>query len=275
MLYLSKHALQKYLNFALTVILSFSCLAIPEQNYANANDSTPTSTNSTISTNAPSSIRTPTSTNCPTSTIIPTSISTPTPKATPTAVEPTPGKIPSSNYFKDIANHWAKKYISALILNNIINGYSDGTIRPDNYITRAEIAVILAKTLKLEINNTNVNAFKDYKIIPEWSLSYVNQLNEKGIINGYEDGTFKPNNKVTRAELVTMVMKTFEQKSIANKKFIFFDSRLIPEWANGYIAAGIETGIIKGYTDNTFKPLNKIKRAEVFAIIARCIEQFQ
>lgn len=72
-----------------------------------------------------------------------------------------------------------------------------------------------------------------------------------------------------------MVMKTFEQKSTSDKKFDFFDSRLIPQWANVYIAAGIETGIIKGYTDNTFKPLNKIKRAEVFAIIARCIDKFQ
>ncbi len=255
MLYLSKHTLQKYLSFALTIVLSFSCLFISGQIIANAS--------------------TPTSTVIPTYTITPTSFNTPTPITTPTAVEPAPDKIPSASYFKDISNHWAKNYISTLILNNIINGYLDGTIRPDNEITRAEIAVILAKSLKLEIKNTNVNAFKDYKTIPEWALSYVNQLNEKGIINGYEDGTFKPYNKVTRAELVTMVMKTFEQKLTANKKFNFFDSRLIPQWANEYIAAGIETGIIKGYTDNTFKPLNKIKRSEVFAIIARCIEQFQ
>lgn len=239
MFVLLKKKLQRYVSIGLAAFLSFSSLLIPEAINTNAAENTP----------------------------IPTS----TPALN--TVVATPSNVPEAIGFKDVIDHWAKDYIQKLYSSKVISGYEDGTIKPDNKITRSEIAVMLVKALSLDIKNATANTFKDSKSIPEWALPYINLLAEKGVIKGYEDGNFRPNNMVTRAELVTMVMNAFGYKPSPNEKFKFFDSKLIPSWAAGYILKGIEGGIIGGYQDNTFKPLNKIKRCEVFVVISKCMDK--
>lgn len=202
----------------------------------------------------------------------PTSTPTPTPTVTPTAsAKPTeiPDKKVPGALFPDAINHWSKEYIDILFSKAILDGYLDGTIKPDNEITRAEISVILGKAIGLDTKNNKKIPFKDAESIPNWAASYVGILAERGIIKGYEDGSFRPNNKINRAELVAMVIRANNIKSNNNTLNRFKDSNTIPLWASGYIQAAVNLGILGGYPDNTIRPLDNITRGEAFAIIAR------
>lgn len=210
-------------------------------------------------------------------------VPTSTPIATPTTPTNTPASgndkteepgsdFPSSVVFTDSINHWAKDYIDSLYSKKIISGYPDGTIKPNNEITRAEMAVILAEALGLDAEYAKKAAYKDIDDIPEFAIQAVNALSEKGIFVGYEDGSFRPNNKITRAELITSVAIAYKIEPVSTNNKSFVDSDVIPSWAAGHVNAAVVKGIIKGYSDGTFKPQNNIKRGEAFAVISNCLE---
>jgi len=96
---------------------------------------------------------------------------------------------------------------------------------------------------------------------------------DAGIIKGYEDNTFRPKNKLTRQEMAVLIINAFGYGVSQNTNINMKDANKIPKWAKGHVAKAIELGIIKGYNDNTFRPGNTITRAEVVAMIARCISQ--
>ncbi len=108
----------------------------------------------------------------------------------------------NQNEFRDImSKSWYNKHISTLAKGKIINGYQDGTFRPNNPITRAELAVIASRFDKLELNAKS--PFSDTK--GHWAEKYIASAAKKGWIEGYINGTFKPDNYITRVELVSFV----------------------------------------------------------------------
>lgn len=112
-------------------------------------------------------------------------------------------------YFNDVKhNRWSLKHIATLYKGAIIEGYPDKSFKPKNAITRAELAAIVSRFDKLSI--TDENKFTD--IENHWARQYINSASEKGWVNGYPDGTFKPNNYITRAEFVTLVNNVLERK---------------------------------------------------------------
>src|SRR5665647_1270425 len=110
--------------------------------------------------------------------------------------------------FTDIVGHWGEEYINNTYNRGIIEGYPDGTFKPDGNITRAEMAVMVIKAMGLDsVEKPNLE-FTDAKDIPSWAAGYIKTAVDKGIIKGYpEDGTFKPEDKITRAEISIMVVK--------------------------------------------------------------------
>lgn len=104
--------------------------------------------------------------------------------------------------FDDVIKHWAKGYINAAADKGIVNGYEDGSFRPDNNITRAEFAKIIAKLTEKEVHEKSAG-FSDAK--GHWAEAYIAVLAEKGVITGYEDNTFRPDNPITRAEAVAII----------------------------------------------------------------------
>lgn len=100
--------------------------------------------------------------------------------------------------FSDSNSHWASKEIATLAKAGILNGYNDGSFRPDDFITRAEFAAIAARFDKLSAGTMH---FSD---VPSthWAYSVISSAAEKGWVNGYSDGTFRPENSITRAEVV-------------------------------------------------------------------------
>ncbi len=222
---------------------------------------------------------TPTSTPTSTPTPTPTNRGTGTPTPTPTqkvAVQPStpvPGGIAADlSEYKDIGNHWAAQYFAALLQKGIINGYPDKTLRPNAEITRAETTKMIISAAGFDLSRDTYLSCKDRNIVPAWAVPYVRTAMDKEIIKGYEDNTFRPNNKLTRKEMAVIVMKAFGYTEAVNGQLGFADSKSIPSWAKGYVARAIEYGIIKGYDDNTFKPDKTITRAEAAAMIARCLD---
>lgn len=118
-------------------------------------------------------------------------------------------EVKSGKVFADTENHWAKDYISTAYANGILSGYDETTFGTNDFITREQMAVMVVKAASLE-NTTVQNKFADDRDISSWAKEAVNTAGNNGIINGYPDNTFKPQNNATRAEAVTAIVKIIQ-----------------------------------------------------------------
>ena len=142
-----------------------------------------------------------------------------------------------------------------------ISGYPDGTVRPEGNITRAETATMFYNLLR----DKSVTAEKTFPDIEEdaWYTKYVGVLAGKGIMAGYPDGEFKPDQMITRAEFAA-VATLFAKEANGGKTFSD-----VPKgyWAEKNIATAAEYGWITGYSDGTFVPAGYITRGEAATIV--------
>lgn len=156
--------------------------------------------------------------------------------------------------------------------------YSDNEdlwpVKPQGNITRAEVATIFYRLLKDEVREeieTDVNSFPDVNA-DDWFNVTVSSLANMGAISGYEDGTFRPNEPITRAELAAMAERFYEAFDAEYEEGTFLDVEG-DEWFADAIAAAAELGILGGYPDGTVRPNNNITRAETCAIVNRVLER--
>lgn len=175
---------------------------------------------------------------------------------------------PNLPTLKDIDTHWAKKDIKHLVGLLAINGYPDGTFKPDNSITRAEFATILAKAMGW---TANAGAAKFEDAVPEWAKGYIGAAVEKGVIKGYEDNTFRADRLISRAEIAVMVVRALG-KGTSDRPLTFSDASDIQAWAAGYVATAADEGIVKGMPGNVFKPAENATRAESSAVVSRLLD---
>lgn len=148
-------------------------------------------------------------------------------------------------------------------------GYKDSTFRPNNNMTREEVAVMFSRLMvrrpiKGHIYNHN---FKDLSNT-RWSATAISYMNELGLIKGYPDGTFKPEKSITRAEFAAMATRFANLFGGGLQGFVDVP---YTHWANDVIAKAASAGWVSGYPDGTFKPENKITRAEVVSITNRML----
>jgi len=225
-----------------------------------------------VSTATPTSTATATATATVTAT--PTSIPTVTPEPTPTQVVVQPTyRIPAAGQFADIKSHWAENYALELYKRYIVDGYPDGTMRPNLEISRIEMVVLIAKAKGLKLDNNIVLSFNDNSSIPDWGLGYLKAAVNEKIIQGFDDGTIKPFKQLTRQEAVTMIARAWNLGEDTISQSELADSDTIPSWAKGYIGKAFKLGIISGYEDKTFRPTKNITRAEIFKLVSECMEQ--
>ena len=154
-----------------------------------------------------------------------------------------------------------------------IVGYPDGTVRPGKEITRAEVATIFFRLLTEEARDkywSQTNPYPDVKL-DDWFNNAISTLTNMGIINGYEDGTFRPNNPITRAELTKMAVSFFSSADQYFGKTPSFSDVPADAWYTRFIAAAEALGLINGYPDGTFRPTNYITRAETCTIVNRTL----
>lgn len=172
--------------------------------------------------------------------------------------------------FTDIAGHWAKGAILSAA-GHFVNGYPDGTFRPDAAITRAEFTIMLANVLKLE-GSSSAPAFADSEQIGGWAKQDIANAVEAGIVGGYTDGSFRPNARITRAEMATMVARALKLPADSGATTGFADHKDIPNWAKGAIEAVQEQGIMNGRGGNKFVPNDTATRAEAVTLLMRILE---
>lgn len=165
--------------------------------------------------------------------------------------------------------HWAHNCIVTLLRHGIISGYPDGSIRPDQPITRAESAVLIAKALKIEEENKIFSGYIDP--LPKWARGYIIAVSERDIFAGYPMKRFKANRNISREEMVTVLIKGFEKELLADTELSFSDREDIGDWAIEYVKAGVGHQILSGYPDGSFSPKSPITRAEAFTIICKLL----
>ncbi len=170
------------------------------------------------------------------------------------AVTPTPTPKPDEPL---INTEYTKPYAS---------GYDDGTFLPDNNITRAELASMIARL----INGDDIpdgaydSSFPD---VPDnaWYNKYVGYLEAYDVISGYEDNTYRPENQVTRGELAAVITRA-QKYDIISADGMFTDVT-DADWAKDYITTLATLGIVSGYTNGTFAPYSPLTRAEAVTMI--------
>ncbi|RUT47267.1 VWA domain-containing protein [Paenibacillus anaericanus] len=179
------------------------------------------------------------------------STSTPTPlPPAPPVVAPLPPAPPTL----EKENHY-----------NYINGYPDGTIKPENRISREEVAAIFYRLMDDETRSSYLKNDSSYGDVEgsRWSNKHIATMENAGIITGYPDGTFKPGRQITRAEFAAIASRFDNLDEQENTLF----SDIKDHWAAKYIVSAANKGWIKGYPDGTFKPNQYITRAEAMAFI--------
>lgn len=180
------------------------------------------------------------------------------------------GKNEPENKFTDISDNWAKNIILYMNKNGVINGYTedngDLVFKPQDSMTRAQFAVMISNYLGInteEYQDVQL-PFTDVDALPEWALPQIKAMYSKNIISGRssDEGVyFDPNTNLSRAEAATILARILPEK-LLKTNFEFDDMADIPQWANDGFKVLYKLGAIKGYEDNTIKPLNFVTRAE-------------
>ena len=136
--------------------------------------------------------------------------------------------------FPDVAGTKYEDAVTSLNKNGVINGFPDGTFRPQSYVTRAELCKLLVEALDLKQYGNPISSFLDVNY-SDWYYEYVKAAVDNGIIIGYNDGTFRPNNNVSYSEMITMLIRAMgEEKHVKNKS----------DWPNAYITYAKNEGLL-------------------------------
>ncbi|GAE05115.1 S-layer homology domain-containing protein [Paenibacillus sp. JCM 10914] len=185
--------------------------------------------------------------------------------------KPEPQPVPE---LEDIKGHWATTAIEEALTLGIVNGYPDGSFKPDRSVTRAEFIVMMAKALQGTAMNELSSDFSDSETVGAWAKNALQWALDEGIVNGYHDNSLRPNLVVNRAEMAVMIVRYLGLTSLQSETG-FRDQDQIPAWASKEITAAAENGIVNGRSGNRFAPSEVTTRAEAVMVILRMLEQVQ
>ncbi|WP_337982931.1 S-layer homology domain-containing protein [Lysinibacillus sp. C5.1] len=182
--------------------------------------------------------------------------------------------------FTDVANHWSKEAVNNLGSRMIINGVREGIFAPNQDITRAQFAAIIVRALGLKTDDLTSH-YADVTT-DAWYASYINAASEYKLIQGYSNGHFGPNDKITRQQAMTILARallltdidtTISEQEAATILAAFIDEGQIAEYAKSPIAVAVKTGLVTGKANKTIAPTANISRAEVAVIIERFLKK--
>ncbi|QGQ97192.1 hypothetical protein EHS13_21045 [Paenibacillus psychroresistens] len=186
-------------------------------------------------------------------------------------------------HFTDLSQHWAKSDLELLASKLIINGVSNTVFAPDQEISRAQFAALLIRSLGLQSEGT-VNAkskFKDVKS-SDWFAAEVQIASSKGLIDGYEDGSFKPLAAITREQMATMIYRAQKLVDhISNPANLdsaltkYTDQEKVGAWARTSLAATLQDGLIQGVTETNLAPQSNATRAQAGVMLKRLLQNIK
>jgi hypothetical protein len=187
--------------------------------------------------------------------------------------------IYSPKAFKDVEKHWAKKDVNDMASRLVVSGIGDDKFEPDRDITRAEFAAIVVRALGLMSPGSGKEAFIDV-MKKSWYYDAVSIAYEYGIISGYGNGKFGPDDKITREQAMTMIARamkiTGSKVELADGEVdklltSFTDTNSAAEYAKASIASCVKAGIVSGRSGKLIAPKDNITRAEVAVIVQRLL----
>lgn len=183
--------------------------------------------------------------------------------------------IENPQTFNDIANHWSRLNIEKLATRNIAFGRENNNFEPQDFVTRAEFAVMITRALGIT-EEEGSNDFKD--ISNEWFAEDISTAFKAGLISGRNGGNFYPNEKVKRQDMAVMIQNALKFvgliPDVSNAEsvlFMFNDKNAISDYARESVAVCAEAGIIMGRDNKNFDPNDNATRAEASAIIERML----
>lgn len=166
--------------------------------------------------------------------------------------------------FKDVmSDHVHALALEKMLYAGIINGYQDGTFKPDDKLNRAELLTILTTATDADLSGSYGSCFSD--VTDEWFAPFVCYAKAQGWVNGFEDGSYHPGQNVIKAEALKIVMESFEMtvpSSVAVDPFVDVPASA---WYSGYATLAKETGIVS--SKSVFEPEHELTRAEFVQMI--------
>jgi len=175
--------------------------------------------------------------------------------------------------FKDVApSHWAHEEITDFASKEYIEGYADNTFLPGNNISRAEFAAVLVRALDLKEVKPAAPSFKDVDA-GSWYYSHVETVCSGDLMKGYADGSFKPNENITRQEIAAVLVRALGKDKEQAGELVFADKSAVSGWAKNLVGIAVAEGLIQGYSDNTFGPQKKSTRAEAVIMFSRMLNK--
>ena len=189
--------------------------------------------------------------------------------------------ISSPKTCEDAENHWAKEAVNDMASRLVIGEGTDGLFSPDKEITRAEFASIVIKALGLMRPGTGKDIFNDV-VKNDWYYDAVYIAHEYGIISGYGNGKFNPEDTITREQAFTMIARamkitgltvSFESGEEELLLTAFSDTRQASGWAKSSIASCIKAEIVSGKNGKRIAPISNITRAEAVVIVRKLLQK--
>ncbi len=186
------------------------------------------------------------------------------------------GEITNARDFADIEGHWARDDIKAVVEKGIIDGMTATEFKPEEKITRAQFAKLLSAALNVKVDQGSAISFKD---VPAgaWYHDYVAAAVKAGLIMGYNDSIFAPDENITREQMAVIISRALKMKSTADLSHSvteqvinkFNDKGDISPWAGNEIYLAVSCGIVSGMSEDTFAPQMTATRAQAAAMILR------
>ncbi|WP_157264669.1 Ig-like domain-containing protein [Paenibacillus oryzisoli] len=183
--------------------------------------------------------------------------------------------------FSDMVNHWGKNAVNDMGSRMVVNGTGNDMFTPDREITRAEFTAIIVRGLGLKLENGTAEPFSDVKL-GDWFSSAINTAYSHQLISGLEDGTFRPNDNITREQAMVILSKSMRITGLTDKLsdqlaaselLSFEDTDEVSSWAQSSVADNVKVGIILGRNGAHLAPKDYITRAEVATMIQRLLQK--
>ncbi|MCM3714048.1 NEAT domain-containing protein [Alkalihalobacillus oceani] len=182
--------------------------------------------------------------------------------------QPQPPQQPGQSVeLADIRGHWAEEAIRTLVEAGAVQGYGNGEFRPNNTVTRAEFAKILVEAFDLTADTEVI--FPD--TAQHWAREAVAVAAGAGIVTGYSEARFGPNDRITREQMAVMIARTLNVNA-EQAALNFVDAGQIALWAKEAVATAESHQIIQGYPNNRFAPKGQATRAEAVTVIVKALQ---
>lgn len=178
-------------------------------------------------------------------------------------------------------SHWASNAVEYLSNIEVLTGYPDGTFKPNDNIKRGDIAIISDKIISHLKHDLNIDKSIIFKDVYDSQYYYrsIQKLYSYGLLSGYSDGSFKPNNEITREESFVVISKFIDKYceglKLTDTPMVYKDYDDVAEWAKPYLDNLNRYGIVKGDTNKNVNPKDKVTRAEICQMLYSILYQLE